>query len=174
MIVIMTTNEQLETLSGLLEAELRALEELETAASGKKKALVKVDLPDVDRCTATENLAAQKVTAASEARLAAAGKTLETLGAEPGAMPLQTIALRVGEPFKTRLLSQRNALAAAIGRIRRINEQNQLLSQESLKHVKLCLNAITGGAEPQPRYTRAGIETKPDGASRVNLVDRVA
>jgi hypothetical protein len=171
---VMNINEQLENVSGLLEAELCALGELEKAAVGKKKALVKVDLPSVEKWTAIENLAAQKVTAASESRLDAVNKMLKTLETEPGAMPLQAIAMRMGEPFKTRFLSQRTALVETIGRIRRTNEQNQLLSEESLRHVKLYLNAITGGGETQPRYTRSGIDAKPDNASRMNLVDQVA
>lgn len=169
----MNINEQLETLSSLLEAELRALEELEKIVNSKKNALVKVALPDVEKAAALENQAVQKVFMASEARLAAARKVLETLDVEPGAMPLQTIALRVGEPFKTRLLSLRTALVSTVSRIRRTNEQNQLLSQEALKHVKLCLAAITGGEAP-PRYTRSGMDVKPQNTLRMNLIDHVA
>lgn len=170
----MQLTEQLEGLSKLLDAEIAAMQKLLDAAASKKAALIRADVAAVAEWTNHEIEAAQTAAAASDARIAAmvgAGKTLDV---DLNNMPIQALALRVGEPFKTRLLAQRTALANVLAKVRRTNEQNRTLSEQSLKQLRLFLNMITTGTDGQPCYTRNGIESRQEAASRLNLVDQVA
>ncbi|MDQ7779254.1 MAG: flagellar protein FlgN [Planctomycetota bacterium] len=170
----MQLTEQLEELSKLLDVEIAAMQKLLDAATSKKTALIRADVAAVGKWTNHEIEAAQNAAAAGDARIASMVRTGKTIDVDLNKMPIQALALRVGEPFKTRLLAQRTALAGVIAKVRRTNEQNRSLSEQSLKQLRLFLNMITTGNDGQPCYTRNGVESRPETASRLNLVDQVA
>lgn len=159
---------ELETLCRVLEEEQGILSDLLAAQAKEREALVRLEtVPLVDAVGRIEPVL-ERLALAEQARVALTRRVGADLGIPEDGLDLRAIALRVGEPYRERLLDLRRATQKAAKDLSRATELNEALAVQGIDHVELLLSALLGGVDNPGTYTKSGVGTAPaDGPRRI-------
>lgn len=163
---------ELETLCRVLEEEQGILTDLLAAQAREREALIRLDtVPLIDVVGRMEPVI-ERLALAEQARVALTRRIGADLGIPEEALNLRAIAMRVGEPYRERLLELRRATQNAARDLARANELNKALAVQGLDHVELLLSALLGGVDNPGTYTKSGVGSGSVTGPR-RIIDRV-
>ena len=163
---------ELETLMRVLEEEQGILSDLLSAQTAERDALVRLEtVPLTDAVIRIEPLI-ERLALAEQARVALTRRVGADLGIPEDGLDLRAIALRVGEPYRERLLELRRATQEAAKRLARANELNEALALQGIDHTELLLSALLGDVETPGTYTKSGVGTASATGPR-RIIDQV-
>ncbi|MEK7865878.1 MAG: flagellar protein FlgN [Planctomycetota bacterium] len=163
---------ELETLCRVLEEEQGILSDLLAAQAREREALVRLEtVPLVDAVNRIEPVIG-RLALVEQARVALTRRLGVDLGIPEDGLDLRAIALRVGEPYRERLLDLRSATQAAAKSLSRANELNEALAVQGIDHVELLLSALLGGVDNPGTYTKSGVGTASATGPR-RIIDQV-
>lgn len=164
--------ERLEALVVAMKRELDLHKKLMQSGRDKQQALVKGDMPVIDRVTRDEEGLVMSVGDAAAQRMQLTLEVGRMLSLPEDQISITQIAHHVGEPGRSQLLSFGNELKGLVNDVVRVNRQNKSLTEQSLGFIRDFLMILGGGADPATTYTKRGVDKKIS-VSRV-IIDRVA
>lgn len=150
------------------EEELHA--QLLQAADDKRQAIVKGDLPGMERLLQLERGLIEEVARMEKERERTAAAVREQFGLSTSDGKMASLIAAVEEPHASRLSEVRQRLTAVLNKLRYRTRQNAELLKASVEHVNAFLRTVAGSGAPKPVYSRDGKK----GNENIRLLDRQA
>lgn len=159
---------------GMLEAILLrqtvAHHQMLKIAEEKQQAIIKGDLPLLEKTVSEEKKLVAQIEEEEKRRLAVMPLVITGLGADPKLEKLMDVIALMPEPERTQMTKVREDLRVVLEACQLKTRHNAELLKTSLEHVESFLRTITEATTPNKSYRRDG----RIGGSGPNLLDRNA
>lgn len=155
----------------LLEDERRLQEGLHDLGTRKRDALVRLDVPAVEKTTREEQSVLVAVGETTARRLKLCQEMARKFGLSDAHATVRDLASRLPSAERARVFASSQELKRVLTRVGRVNRSNRLLTEQALRSVQDFFQIVTGAAGGDSTYGRTGQGSAPPGRW---MFDRVA
>lgn len=155
----------------ILEEELRLEEALLDLGRRKRDALVRMDAPAVDKANREEQALLTVLAETGAGRLKILREAAAACGVPEKEATVRGLAGRLSKPESSRLMGLAQRLQIVLQEVRRINDSNRKLTEQSLQYVRDFFEIVSGATVSEKTYGRRGQGRTPP--ARL-MIDQVA
>lgn len=135
----------------VLDEEQAIYEQFLALGKSKKDAIVQNDIEALKTVTAQENGLAGKVSRIERKRIPLLNDIAEVMAVKPETLTLAFLVKSLnGQPEADTLNKRMFELRKTVDELKRQNEQNKILLQESLDYIEFSMNVIRGSLSDSP------------------------
>ena len=159
-----------ENLAACLEEELQFNRGLYDLGIRKRDELIHQQVEAVEKTNLEEQTLVVALGEAASRRVKFSQELSQELGVPEEQATIRGIAARLQDPGRSRMHKLALDLRDAMARVRRLNESNRLLTQQSLRYIQDFFEILTGSGSGGNTYGRTG--QRPSRPGRL-MIDHV-